>query len=123
MPKQQDIRTGPIVFFALHAHLVFVTKYRRHVLDARAVDFLRQTFTRTCTDFGVVLVEMDSEDDHVHLLVNYRPQVQLSKLVNSLKGVSSRLPRVRPYLARRLPRALYPRAEPRGFTALRAVTL
>ncbi len=35
-------------------------------------------------------VEMDGEDDHVHLLVEYPPKVSISSLVNSLKGVSSR---------------------------------
>ncbi len=34
---------------------------------------------------------MDGEDDHVHLLVEYPPKVAVSNLVNSLKGVSSRL--------------------------------
>ena len=34
---------------------------------------------------------MDGEDDHIHLVVNYPPKVPISKLVNSLKGVSSRL--------------------------------
>jgi len=39
------------------------------------------------------LVEMDGEDDHVHvhLLVEYPPKLPVSSLVNSLKGVSSRL--------------------------------
>ena len=36
-------------------------------------------------------MEFDGEHDHVHLLVSYPPKVSLSKLVNSLKGVSSRL--------------------------------
>lgn len=43
-----------------------------------------------CRDFGAELVECSGEDDHVHLLVTYPPKVSLSKLVNSLKGVSSR---------------------------------
>jgi putative transposase len=43
-----------------------------------------------CTDFGAALVEFNGEDDHVHLLIEYPPTVQLSRLVNSLKGVSSR---------------------------------
>lgn len=42
-------------------------------------------------DFGARLVEFNGESGHVHLLVEYPPQVQLSRLVNSLKGVSSRL--------------------------------
>ena len=47
-------------------------------------------FAKICTDFGAELVEMDGEDDHVHLLVAYPPKVAVSRLVNSLKGASSR---------------------------------
>lgn len=43
-----------------------------------------------CTDFEVELVEFNGESNHVHLLVNFPPKLALSKLVNSLKGVSSR---------------------------------
>lgn len=43
-----------------------------------------------CADFDVELVEFNGEGDHVHLIVNFPPKVALSKLVNSLKGVSSR---------------------------------
>ncbi|CAI89077.1 putative transposase IS200-like [Pseudoalteromonas translucida] len=46
-----------------------------------------------CKDFEVDLVEFNGEQDHVHLLIEYPPKVQLSKLINSLKGVSSRLMR------------------------------
>jgi len=42
-------------------------------------------------------VEFDGEDDHVHLLVEYPPKVAVSKLVNSLKGVSSLLIRKKNY--------------------------
>jgi len=44
-----------------------------------------------CEDFQSELEEFNGEGDHVHLLVNYPPTVSVSKLVNSLKGVSSRL--------------------------------
>lgn len=43
-----------------------------------------------CTDFGAEPKRFSGEHDHVHLLVHYPPKVALSKLVNSLKGVSSR---------------------------------
>ena len=43
-----------------------------------------------CADFECELVEFNGENNHVHLLVNFPPKVALSKLVNSLKGVSSR---------------------------------
>ncbi|GAA4250461.1 hypothetical protein GCM10022255_039190 [Dactylosporangium darangshiense] len=41
-------------------------------------------------DFGADLREFNGEDDHVHLLVHYPPSFALSRLVNSLKGVSAR---------------------------------
>ena len=43
-----------------------------------------------CADFGTELAEFAGEASHVHLLVDFPPTVTLSKLVNSLKGVSSR---------------------------------
>jgi putative transposase len=43
-----------------------------------------------CADFETELVEFNGENNHVHLLVDFPPKVALAKLVNSLKGVSSR---------------------------------
>lgn len=81
----------------MHVHLVFVTKYRRGVFTKEILDDLRGIFAKVCTDFEAELVEFDGEDDHVHLLVNYPPKVAVSKLVNSLKGVSSLLIRKKGY--------------------------
>jgi putative transposase len=76
--------------FALHVHLVFVTKYRRKVFTADHLTLLADVFADVCADFGAVLTECNGEDDHVHLLIEYPPTVQHSRLVNSLKGLSSR---------------------------------
>ena len=91
MTDTTAIRHGRHCTFALHVHLVFVAKYRRRVFDAEAISLLRAIFARVCQDFEGSLVQMDGEDDHVHLLVEYPPKVAISTLVNSLKGVSSRL--------------------------------
>jgi len=91
MEKTTTLRTGRHVVFSLHAHLVFVTKYRKKVFNAQMLDFLQQVFNDICKNFEVQLVQFEGERDHVHLLVHYPPKVALSKLVNSLKGVSSRL--------------------------------
>ena len=90
MDKGNDYRRGRSVVYALHVHLVFVTKYRRRVLDDAATDTLRAIFARVCEDFGAELKACDGEDDHVHLLIEYPPKVTVSALVNSLKGVSAR---------------------------------
>lgn len=95
MEQDSEVRHGRHCAFKMHVHLVFVTKYRRRVFDAAAIDALRDIFQSVCRDIEASLVQMDGEDDHVHLLIEYPPKVPVSSLVNSLKGVSSRLLRQR----------------------------
>lgn len=97
MDSSSELRHGRHCVFMMHIHLVFVTKYRRHVFTRAILDDLRQILDRVCTDFEAELVEFDGEDDHVHLLVNYPPKVAVSCLVNSLKGASSRVIRKKNY--------------------------
>ena len=85
-----DIRTGRHVTYSLHAHLVFVTKYRRDIFDDAMLRRCEEIMREVCASFDVELREFNAEQDHVHLLVHYPPKVALSKLINSLKGVSSR---------------------------------
>lgn len=49
-----------------------------------------KSLPRYCHSFEAELIEFEGEHDHVHLLVHYPPKLAISKLVNSLKGVSSR---------------------------------
>lgn len=90
MDMSNDIRTGRHCVFKIHIHLVFIAKYRKCVFTQEALDCLRQIFAKVCQDFEAELQEFNGEGDHVHLLVEYPPKVAVSKLVNSLKGVSSR---------------------------------
>ena len=102
MSHCQELSHGRHCVFAMHVHLVFVTKYRYRVFDGDAIRRLKQLFSKVCTDFESELVEMNGEDNHVHLLLKYPPKVSVSSLVNSLKGVSSRMLRQeRPDLMRR----------------------
>jgi putative transposase len=59
---------------------------------------------KVCEDFEAELKEFNGEPDHVHLLVHYPPKVAVSKLVNSLKGVSAR--RIRQEFTGRINHAL-----------------
>lgn len=86
-----QIRTGRHCVYSLQVHLVFITKYRRNVLNKEMLDRLKQIYQELSQSFDAELLEFNGEDDHVHLLVSYPPKVSLSTLVNNLKGVSSRL--------------------------------
>jgi putative transposase len=90
MARYGDIRTGRHCVFILHVHLVFVTKYRHKVFGSTHLERMQEIMRDVCADFGAELAEFNGESEHVHLLVNFPPTVAISRLVNSLKGVSSR---------------------------------
>ena len=87
---KDNLRHGRHCVFKLHVHLVFVTKYRQFCITQNVLDHLQLIMSSVCKDFEAELSEFNGEGDHVHLLVNYPPKISISKLVNSLKGVSSR---------------------------------
>lgn len=76
--------------YLLHAHIVFVTKYRRKILSHEHAELFREIASEVCKEFESELKECDGEADHLHLLIEYNPKVQLTVLINSLKAVTSR---------------------------------
>ncbi len=71
MTAESEVRRGRHCVLNPHVHLVFVAKYCRRLFDGPAIERLREIFGVVCRDFEARLVEMDGEDDHVHLLVEY----------------------------------------------------
>jgi putative transposase len=85
MTNQTDRRARHSVSL-LHAHLVFVTKYRRKVFTDAMLTYCETTMREVCDDLGAELVEFNGEANHVHLLVAYPPTLAISTLVQRLKG-------------------------------------
>lgn len=81
--------------YSLNIHLVLVTKYRRKVITKEVLQRLNEIFEATCAKWRCTLKEFNGEDDHVHLVISFPPDVQVSTLVGNLKTVSSRLIRTR----------------------------
>ena len=81
---------------ALHAHLVFATKYRRPVFTDEMLTFAENTMRAMCSELDAELVEFNGETDHVHLLVAYPPTLAISTLVQRLNGRTAyaRAPRI-----------------------------
>lgn len=77
--------------YKLTAHVVLVTKYRKPAIDRERLDRLKVIFKETLLKWDCQLTEFNSEADHCHLIVEFKPDVQLSKLIANLKTVSSRL--------------------------------
>ena len=74
----------------LNAHLVFCTKYRRKAISKRAFEILKKSMRKTSLDLGIDLIALESDGDHLHVMICYPPTLSLSKIVKRMKGASSR---------------------------------
>lgn len=85
-------RTNRHSCYLLEYHLVVVTKYRHPVLTGKLKDRLLELSFNVIEDYWKCRVlEINTDKDHIHILFESKPQVQLSKLVNNYKTVTSRI--------------------------------
>jgi putative transposase len=71
-------------------HLVWITKYRKPVLTGKIAQRTRELIRITCTSNEVEILAGHVGKDHIHLLVSVPPHLSASKLVQYLKGNTSR---------------------------------
>jgi putative transposase len=74
----------------LKYHFVWVTKYRRKVLGGEVGRRLRDLVREVCRTYEVEILEGAVSADHVHILVSCPPELSPSKLMQYVKGKSSR---------------------------------
>ncbi len=75
----------------LHYHLVWIPKYRKRILQGKIAHRLTELF-QECVDLNDWQIEeLNIQKDHVHLLIRLRANISLSKVVQVLKGGSSRI--------------------------------
>ena len=70
---------------------MWVTKYRYKVLSGEVALRLRELVRQSCEARGLTIVRGNISKDHVHLLVSSTPSFAPAKIVQFLKGRSSRL--------------------------------
>lgn len=77
--------------YDLEFHLVVVTKYRHPVIKDQVKErLLALTHYILEEKWGCWISEINTDSDHIHILFEAKPQVQLSKLINNFKTVTSR---------------------------------
>lgn len=83
-------RKGAHSTFDLKYHIIWCTKYRYRVLigeiDSRVRDLVREVCSTNYAD----IISGSISPDHVHILVSIPPNIAVSKLVQYIKGKSSR---------------------------------
>jgi putative transposase len=85
-----NVEAGSHTIHALQYHFVTVTKYRADILTDRITERIGEIANNLSPDFGVTIQNINGGSDHVHILFTAKPTTNLTKFINSLKGVTSR---------------------------------
>ena len=75
----------------LAVHIVWVTKYRYHVLKGDVQQRARDLIVQICNSENVEILKGVVSKDHVHIHIEYPPSLSISTLVKKLKGRTSRI--------------------------------
>jgi putative transposase len=75
----------------LKIHLVLVTKYRYNVITGNVLKRLEEILSSTCAKWDCELQQYNGERNHVHMVIEFVPNMNLADFVGNLKTVSSRL--------------------------------
>jgi len=86
-----DYNHGSHTIHDIKYHFVWLTKYRYKVLTGKISQRLRELLIQGCTARGITIIEGSIGKDHVHMLVSCPTDLAPSKIVQYLKGRSSRL--------------------------------
>ena len=84
--------------YDLKVHLIWIPKYRKRVLTGKVAERARDLLRQICMEHESYIISGKVASEHVHMFLFYRAQMSISKLVQQLKGTSSRvLSRIFPF--------------------------
>ena len=86
----QHYRKTSHSLYDIKFHLVWITKYRKKVMTGEVARRTRELIRQICKTNDVEILKGHISNDHIHLFVSVPPHISVSKLVQQLKGKSSR---------------------------------
>ncbi len=88
MPK---VKHGRGYVYSIQYHVVWCVKYRKQILFGELEQTLKDSILKIAMDNGFEIGEMETDKDHVHLLIDCSPQHSIPNIIKALKGVSARI--------------------------------
>lgn len=88
--KVTDYKRNRHALYKLTYHLVVVTKYRHKCINEDIMKRLKEIANNLFSKWNCEIIEMSGEEDHIHILFEAPPQINLANTINSFKTVTSR---------------------------------
>jgi len=85
-----DVTHGRGYVYCLQYHIVWCTKYRKKVIVGDIEEDVKDHLSRTAADLDINILAMETMTDHIHLLVECKPQCRISDAIKVFKGNSAR---------------------------------
>ncbi len=86
-----EMQKGNHTQYDIQYHIVWTTKYRYKILKGRIAERLRILITQGCKARGITIIRGNITPNHVHLLLSCPPTLAPAKIVQYLKGRSSKM--------------------------------
>ncbi len=85
-----DYRRASHTKYSLKVHLIFVTKYRKKLFKDKNLRMdIKQYLYEVCQNEGYTILKMETDKDHVHILLEYGTKESVSEIAKSLKQYST----------------------------------
>ena len=86
-----EVTNGRGYVYSIQYHMVWCVKYRHKILNGAVETRLIEILQQIAKDNEFQILEINTEKDHIHLLVSCSPQHYIPNMMKALKGVSARL--------------------------------
>ena len=86
-----EIKTGRGYVYSIQYHIVWCVKYRHKIITPKIEKSLIEILRKIANDNEFEIIEINTDLDHIHLLIDCKPQHYIPNIIKALKGVSARL--------------------------------
>jgi len=86
-----EIKSGRGYAYSIQYHIVWCVKYRHRIITPEIEKSLIKILQKIASDNEFLINEINTDLDHIHLLIDCKPQHYIPNIIKALKGVSARL--------------------------------
>lgn len=85
-----DYKRGGHSKYSMKVHLIFATKYRKKIFKSnKRADDVKQSLYDVAKKYDCEIIQMETDQDHVHILLEYNPKISISDIVKQFKQYST----------------------------------
>ena len=85
------MRKSSHVQYDIEYLIVWTTKYRYRILTGKIAERARQIIRQECNSMNITILKGSIGKEHIHVLLSCPPHLSVSKIVQQLKGKTSRV--------------------------------